>query len=127
VIVINTLLSVGVLILSGTLAVLHVASEVELGDSPRQEGQGREVAIQTHVLVLLVLTVGLLGSFNWFIGAYRETTAGDDEDGDDDDDETRCDGIDCNDRGGEERREVGSLVSTKKKKKSKKKRKRKKC
>lgn len=118
---INTLLSVGVLVLSGTLAVLHVASEVALG------GQGGEVAIRTHVLVLLVLTVGLLASFNWFIGAYRETVCSDSEDdGDDGDDgdgdggDDACsDGSDRNDQRREEREErddIGGLVRAKKKK-----------
>ncbi len=117
-IVINTLLSVGVLVLSGTLAVLHVASEVALG------GQGGEVAIRTHVLVLLVLTVGLLASFNWFIGAYRETVCSDGEDDEDDGDgdggDDACsDGSDRNDqRPGEreERDDIGGLVRAKKKK-----------
>lgn len=120
-IVINTLLSVGVLVLSGTLAVLHVASEVALG------GQGGEVAIRTHVLVLLVLTVGLLASFNWFIGAYRETVCSDgkddEDDGDDGDgdggDDACSDGSDRNDQRREEREErddIGGLVRAKKKK-----------
>ncbi len=123
-IVINTLLSVGVLVLSGTLAVLHVASEVALG------GQGGEVAIRTHVLVLLVLTVGLLASFNWFIGAYRETVCSDGEDDEDDEDDGDGDGGDdaCSDdsdrndqRPGEreereERDDIGGLVRAKKKK-----------
>lgn len=117
-IVINTLLSVGVLVLSGTLAVLHVASEVTLG------GQGGEVAIRTHVLVLLVLTVGLLASFNWFIGAYREIVCSDGEDDEDDGDgdggDDACsDGSDRNDQRREEREErddIGGLVRAKKKK-----------
>lgn len=115
---INTLLSVGVLVLSGTLAVLHVASEVALG------GQGGEVAIRTHVLVLLVLTVGLLASFNWFIGAYRETVCSDGEDDEDDGDDGDGDGGDdaCSDRNDqrreerEERDDIGGLVRAKKKK-----------
>ena len=114
---INTLLSVGVIVLSGTLAVLHVASEVQLGDRSRQEGQGREVAIQTHVLVLLVLTVGLLASFNWFIGAYRDATGGGDDD-DDEEEETSIDGSHYNERGHERRHEVGSLVREKSTEKS---------
>lgn len=81
VVVINALLSVGVLILSSTLAVLHLASEVRLWDQPRQEGA--EFSIQTHVLVLLLLTVGLLVSFNWFIGAYREKQELDTDEGED--------------------------------------------
>jgi hypothetical protein len=81
VVVINALLSLGVLTLSSVLAVLHLSSEIRLEDTPSNtEGfdsadsaesvEGRR-AIQTHVIVLLALTVGLLASFNWFIGSYQ--------------------------------------------------------
>ena len=94
VIVINVVLGVGVVILSSALAVLYLGRELGV----RREGTTRGSAlgeIETHVGVLLVLSAGLLGAFNWFIAGLKGEESGSQSENDRDRD---CDNEDTVDR-----------------------------
>ena len=61
---VNVVLGLSVLVLSSVLAVLYLVREIRVGDTRVEE-------IEVHVGVLLFLSGGLLGLFNWFVGGLR--------------------------------------------------------
>ena len=79
---VNVVLGLSVLVLSSVLAVLYLVREIRVGDTDRdRDGDdtrlyggsfgGRVEEIEVHVGVLLFLSGGLLGLFNWFVGGLR--------------------------------------------------------
>ena len=61
---VNVVLGLSVLVLSSVLAVLYLVREIRVGDTRVEE-------IEVRVGVLLFLSGGLLGLFNWFVGGLR--------------------------------------------------------